>query len=146
MFEFIQEEVLLVKLLDDSKAEAQMCESADDLYCDSRVVYGTWSTMYDQSLIVELEDGRRFLANFKYSVRDEISTDPVADGADAFEELSSGDYDKFDSQCDRTMVGFVQNAPAITQQSFSMQEHEIQCFYGMQETQTYLMPDSPVEE
>jgi hypothetical protein len=32
------------------------------------------------------------------------------------------------------MVGFVQNVPTITHKSFSMQEHEIQCLFGVQET------------
>lgn len=76
----------------------------------------------------------RFLANFKYSVKPEISRQPTVDGESEFISLSTGDYVKFDSQCDKTMVGFVQNVPTITHHSFSMQEHEVQCFYGEQET------------
>ena len=32
------------------------------------------------------------------------------------------------------MVGFVQNVPAVTHHAFAMSDHEIQCFYGVQET------------
>lgn len=49
----------------------------------------------------------RFLTNFKYSVKQQISEDPTKDGADEFNSLKTGDYNKFDSQCDKTMVGFV---------------------------------------
>lgn len=31
------------------------------------------------------------------------------------------------------MVGFVQNIPRITGQSFTMTEHQVQCFHGVQE-------------
>jgi hypothetical protein len=81
-----------------------------------------------------LENGQRFLANFKYSVKPEISREPTVDGESEFISLSTGDYNKFDSQCDKTMVGFVQNVPSVTHTSFSMQEHEIQCFFGEQLT------------
>lgn len=47
--------------------------------------------------------------------------------------LDTADYDKFDSQCDKTMVGFVQNVPSITGESSSMSEHDIQCIYGVQQ-------------
>ena len=32
------------------------------------------------------------------------------------------------------MVGFVQNVPSVTHHSFAMKSHEIQCFFGVQET------------
>ena len=32
------------------------------------------------------------------------------------------------------MVGFVQNVPSVTHHSFAMKNHEIQCFFGVQET------------
>tara|TARA_B110000305_G_C19414248_1_gene627096 strand:- start:1317 stop:1616 length:300 start_codon:yes stop_codon:yes gene_type:complete len=47
--------------------------------------------------------------------------------------METGDYEKFDSECTGTMVGFVQNLPKITGKSFSMQHHQVQCFFGEQE-------------
>ena len=81
-----------------------------------------------------MDNGLRFLANFKYSVKPTISEDPTKDGADEFISLKTGDYNKFDTQCDKTMVGFVQTMPKITGNSFTMQNHKVQCFYGEQET------------
>ncbi len=68
---------------------------------------GTWSTIYDQAFKIELENGLRFLANFKYTIKPNISSDPINDGYNKFVQVKSGDYGKFDSQCDKTMVGFV---------------------------------------
>ena len=62
----------------------------------------------------------RFLANFKYSVKAQISQDPTRDGAEEFISLKTGDYNKFNSQCDKTMVGFVQDIPKITKKNHTM--------------------------
>lgn len=43
-----------------------------------------WSNIYDQAFKVELDNGIRFLSNFKYTVKPEISQDPTKDGADEF--------------------------------------------------------------
>ena len=92
--------------MDNYQAEAQFCaDGGDD--CESKQIPGTWSTIYDQSFKIELENGVRFLANFKYSVKPEISRQPIVDGEGEFISLTTGDYVKFDSQCDKTMVGFV---------------------------------------
>jgi hypothetical protein len=45
--------------------------------------------------------------SFKYSIKKEMSANPVKDGSDKFESVKTGDYGKFDSQCDKTMIGFV---------------------------------------
>ena len=47
------------------------------------------------------------MANFKYTLKEKISKDPIVDGADEFISLTTGDYQKFDTSCDKTMVGFV---------------------------------------
>jgi hypothetical protein len=57
---------------------------------------------------VELDNGVRFLTNFRYNVKPSISADPVTDGGDAFTGMKTSDYDSFDSDCGQTMVGFVQ--------------------------------------
>jgi hypothetical protein len=74
------------------------------------------------------------LANFKYKVKPTISKDPTSDGADEFLSLKTGDYNKFDSHCDKTMVGFVQDIPKIKNEKHSMAQHKITCFWGEQET------------
>jgi hypothetical protein len=74
------------------------------------------------------------LANFKYTVKPTISKDPTSDGADEFLSLKTGDYNKFDSHCDKTMVGFVQDIPKIKNEKHSMAQHKVTCFWGEQET------------
>jgi hypothetical protein len=39
--------------------------------------------------------------------------------------METGDYEKFNSECTSTMVGFVQNIPKVSGHSFSMAEHEV---------------------
>lgn len=56
---------------------------------------------------VELSNGQRFTANFRYNVLDSISKDPVKDGAEAFASIKAGSYGSFDSKCSETMVGLV---------------------------------------
>jgi hypothetical protein len=43
----------------------------------------------------------------RYNVKPSISGDPVLDGGNAFEGIGTGDYKDFDSDCSKTMVGFV---------------------------------------
>lgn len=95
---------------------------------------GQWSTIYDQSFKVELDNGLRFLANFKYTVKPEISQDPTQDGADEFSTLKTGDYSKFDTQCDKTMIGFVQTMPKKSSEKGTMSSHKTTCFWGEQDT------------
>jgi hypothetical protein len=67
---------------------------------------------------------------FKYTVKPTISKDPTQDGAEEFISLKPGDYNKFDSHCDKTMVGFVQTIPKIKGEQYSMAAHEVTCFWG----------------
>lgn len=119
--------------MDKFQAEAIFCKGGKN--CEEKHVPGTWSTIYDQSYRIELENGLRFLANFKYTVKPEISNDPTKDGGSEFTQLKTGDYGKFDTHCDKTMIGFVQTMPSIRKEdNFTMQNHRVQCFYGEQET------------
>ena len=97
--------------MDKFQAEAKFCKNGKD--CEAATIPGTWSVVYDQSFKVELDNGLRFLSNFKYTVKPTISKDPTQDGAEEFVSLKTGDYNKFDSNCDKTMVGFVQDIPRI---------------------------------
>jgi len=71
----------------------------------------------------------RFIANFRYDIKPEISKDPFSDasnkGIGKFAAMETGDYEKFNSECTSTMVGFVQNIPKVSGHSFSMAEHEV---------------------
>jgi len=44
----------------------------------------------------------------------------LKDGASEFSQLKSGDYEKFESSCDKTMVGFVQTMPKLSSEQYSM--------------------------
>ena len=98
-FKFEKESVWNVQLNDNYKASASKGD---------QILAGTWSTVYDQAIRVELEDGTRFVSNLRYNLKPSISGDPLADGAAAFEGIGTGDYKDFDSDCSKTMVGFVQ--------------------------------------
>jgi hypothetical protein len=76
----------------------------------------------------------RFISNFKYSVKPQISEDPTKDGAAEFLALKTGDYNKFDTQCDKTMIGFVQKMGSKNDKPGSFDKHEVQCFFGEQDT------------
>jgi len=95
---------------------------------DKAQVKGTWSTIYDQAFRVELENGMRFTANFRYNVIPDISKDPLADGSSKFEGTGTGDYASFTSKCNESMVGFVQHVGG--DKGSSMKNHQSQCFYG----------------
>lgn len=117
--------------MDKYQAEATFCPKGGS--CESAKTSGNWSPIYDQAVKIELQNGLRFLANFKYTVKAEISQDPTKDGSDEFQSLKAGDYNKFDTHCDRTMVGFVQTIPSIkSNEVYTMKEHNVQCFYGVQ--------------
>jgi len=122
-WKFAKEDVWRVQLQDGYKALASQCS---DGKCEGAAVGGTWSTVYDQAMRVELDNGMRFLANFRYNVKVSLSEDPLRDGAGPFQGLKTGDYDSFDSKCDETMVGMVQTVHG----SGSMKNHRAQCFYA----------------
>jgi len=81
--------------MDKYQVEAVYCEHGKN--CKDSHISGTWSTVYDQSFKIELENGIRFLANFKYTIKSEISKIPENDGNMPFESVKTGDYGKFDS-------------------------------------------------
>ena len=109
-FKFAQEDLVKVNIQDGNVAEARFCENA--ACSKAQAVKGKWSPIYDQALKVELENGQRFVANFRYNAKTTLSADPLNDWQLNFVELHSGDYGSFDSKCDETMVGFVQSIPS----------------------------------
>lgn len=79
--------------------------------CGKELVKGKWTAIYDQALNIELDNGFRLLSNLRYNLKPDISKDPFtmaqSDGIAAFMSIETSDYEKFDSECSRTMVGFV---------------------------------------
>jgi hypothetical protein len=92
---------------------------------------GKWTSIYDQALDIELENGLRFIANLRYNIKPELSKDPFSQaavkGVQSFGTIESGDYDKFNSDCSQTMVGFVQE---LGENASSLEKHKITCFHG----------------
>jgi hypothetical protein len=57
-----------------------------------------------------LDSGLRFVANFKYNIKSKLSKEPLKEKSLAqFESLSTSDEKAFESDCDQTMVGIVQD-------------------------------------
>ena len=107
--------------------------------------------IYDQAFSLEFENGQRFMTNFRYNLKPTISKDPFSEagknGIVKFAAFESGDYDKFDSKCDETMVGFVQEISSITGKQNTMSQHQAQCFqaqrakkYNYEETKEVVTP------
>lgn len=83
--------------------------------CGDTTIKGRWTSIYDQAFNIELDNGVRLVANLRYNLKPSISLDPFIEakskGVSKFTNIESGDYQKFDSQCDKTMVGFALNVP-----------------------------------
>lgn len=124
-FSFGDQDTYKFNLMDNFQAEAVICHNTAGLKpdqspasCDKQLIKGHWTAIYDQALNIELENGQRFITNLRYNLKQDITQDPLVtaqqEGTEPFENLETGDYDKFDSDCTKTMVGFVQNIPKIT--------------------------------
>lgn len=141
-FQFENQASWKVKVVDDSNVLAGECPSSADCQFNVR---GTWDILYRESLLVQLENGMRFIANMKYQIRPEYLggggkgasaslSSSEGGGAAAydqpfskFEKIRTHDYSTFDEQCDKTMVGFVQTVG----HGSSLKQHKVQCFYGV---------------
>ena len=95
--------------MDQYNVEAVFCKGGSN--CETKQVKGKWSPIYAQAMMVELDNGLRFVTNFRYNLKDEISKNPLKENVSSFSEISTGSEDDFNSQCDQTMIGFVQNKP-----------------------------------
>lgn len=77
--------------------------------CESKsIVSGKWSPIYAQSLLVELDNGKRFITNFRYNLKKATLENPLGGDISKLADLSTGSEEAFDSACDQTMVGYVQ--------------------------------------
>tara|TARA_B110000305_G_C18881154_1_gene377607 strand:+ start:218 stop:415 length:198 start_codon:yes stop_codon:yes gene_type:complete len=60
-------------------------------------------------LLVELDNGKRFITNFRYNLKESYLKDPLTGDLSKLNELSTGSEEAFDSECHSTMVGYVQD-------------------------------------
>ena len=68
--------------------------------CDSKqIVNGKWSPIYSQALLVELDNGKRFITNFRYNLKESVLKDPLSGDISKLNELSTGSEEAFDSDC-----------------------------------------------
>ena len=100
-FNFSGEDTYKINLNDNYAAEAVLCKNGQE--CEKTLIKGKWTSIYDQALNIELENGMRFIANLRYNLKPEISQDPWvtvrSKGLLSFGTIESGDYDKFNSDC-----------------------------------------------
>ena len=127
-FQFSAQSQYKVKIVDESNVLAGECASSADCAFNSK---GTWDILYQESLLVQLENGMRFIANMQYRIRpDQLaspSSSPSASSAaqqpytlpfSRFATIRAHDYDRFDEHCDSTMVGFVLSPASLWLSSF----------------------------
>lgn len=56
-------------------------------------------------------------------------------------DIHSGDYGSFDSKCDSTMVGFVQESSSGS----TMETHNVVCFYGKQDKKNQIEQTTEID-
>ena len=117
--------------MDEYKVEAMQCSSSNDCGKATKIK-GKWSPIYAQAMMVELENGMRFVTNFRYNLKPDISPNPTTevrdDKLEFIQALGPDSTEAFQSQCDATMVGHVM----VKDSNDSMKAHRAQCFYGRQ--------------
>ena len=146
-FHFAQQDVWKVNLMDNYKVEAIKCEGSSTNCIAKKQITGKWSPIYAQSLLVELENGLRFISNFKYTLKDSYNSDLIHNkNHTRLNELSTESEDAFDMKCNETMVGFVQAiAPTGSNPDSDMRSMKTVCFHGVQ-TKSYNVEKTKQED
>ena len=79
---------------------------------------------------MELENDLRFVANFKYSLKTNVTTDPqhfsMKKLAKLIPDTDAASKAQFDSICNATMVGFMFDK----KMKGTLTEHPVTCFYA----------------
>ena len=105
-----------MKILDEQNVLAIKCPGmGHDCSFDRQEVFGikgTWDILYQQSLLINLDTNLRFIANFQYTLMpnkaDQIeTTDAWQTPFSSFANIRDHDFDRFNQNCDKTMVGFI---------------------------------------
>ena len=58
--------------------------------CDKETVGGRWQTIYDQTLIVELENDLRFIGTFRYQIKKDVTSEYLAKTFTDSEDYTKG--------------------------------------------------------
>ena len=91
-FNFEEQDLWKVSLMDQYKVEAVKCSPE----CTSEVVTGSWSPIYTQLLHVQLDNGMRFISNFRYNLKEEVSPNPLEEDYHKFAaEIKKSGHDAF---------------------------------------------------
>ena len=67
-----------INLNEDMTAEAKYCTNG---VCNGAPIKGSWFAFYDQAFKVELDNGRRFITNYKYALKEYVASNPISLGA-----------------------------------------------------------------
>jgi len=124
-FSLAQEDVWSVLIRSDFTAEGRLCKGGNLQQCDSKSVMGNWLSIYDQTLIVELDNDLRFIGTFRYQIKKNVTHD-YTKLSKSLTEVDDFMKSQFNSVCNQTMAGFVQNKS----HSSTYQKHRIQCMYA----------------
>lgn len=93
-----------VNLQDDFKVQAMECANkitGKNVQCESKsIINGKWSPIYSQALLVELDNGKRFISNFRYNIKESMMKNPLGGDLSKLADLSTGSEEAFDSICD----------------------------------------------
>jgi hypothetical protein len=68
----------------DFKATANFCPNGDMTKCGKENTAGTWMTYYDQGLALMIEPNLRFVTNFRYNLKQNITKDPLKEKFENF--------------------------------------------------------------
>ena len=109
----------------DFSVDAKFCKGGNTSSCEKETVGGRWQTIYDQTLIVELENDLRFIGTFRYQIKKNVTNNGTK-LAKAFSDVDDFMKAQFNSICNQTMAGFVQNKT----HNSTLQKHRIQCMYA----------------
>ena len=98
-FEFSKFELWKINLMDAYKVEAFKCLGESSSNCVAKEkISGKWSPIYAQSLLVELDNGVRFVSNFRYNVKKNVTPNPLKENdLSKFSQLTTGSEESFDS-------------------------------------------------
>jgi hypothetical protein len=108
-FGFESEDKVQIHIRTSSKVRAE--------YSNGNKVDGTWDVLYDQALYVLLDNGQRYVANFRHNIKN----------MELLSQVKTDSRDHFSMKCDETMVGFLQMANGHDE----FQKTKMQCFYGV---------------
>lgn len=67
-YQFQSEKIWRVTLGDNYLASAKECEAPGK--CEGVEISGTWTNIYDQAQHIELSNGMRFIANYRYNMNE----------------------------------------------------------------------------